>query len=167
MLVSPEWCRMMARYNAWQNDGLRMVVAELSPEALTLDRGAHFGSILMTLSHILWADRTWLARIESRHHDLGGVADSVRHAPDARTWIEARTKADDALLAWASRVTPETLAAPLTWTPASGGPPRTKDLGLIVSHMFNHQTHHRGQVHAMLTSAGVQPQATDLTAMPS
>ena len=167
MLVTPEWCRTMARYNAWQNDGLQEMVAVLPAEALTLDRGAFFGSILRTLSHLLWADRVWLARIEGRAHELGGIAESVTLAPDARAWAKGRREADAALAAWADAVTAEALAGDLTWTSASGGSARTEALGLVASHVFNHQTHHRGQVHAMLTSAGARPGASDLIAMPA
>ena len=166
MLVTSDWCRMMARYNGWQNGGLLALVADLPEEELRRDRGAWFGSILGTLNQILWADRTWMGRILGAPQDLGGIPASIHLTSTPAAWAEARQAADRDLSSWAAGLSEAGLARDLTWTPASGGPARTQGMGLVVTHMFNHQTHHRGQVHAMLTAAGVRPPATDLIAMP-
>jgi uncharacterized damage-inducible protein DinB len=166
MLVTPDWCRMMARYNAWQNGGLLTLVAAMSEEELRRDRGAWFGSILGTLNHILWADRVWLGRIQAAMPDIGGIPTSVNLTTTPAAWAEARQEADQNLSDWAAALAEADIARDLTWTSFSGGPPRTQPMGVIVTHMFNHQTHHRGQVHAMLTAAGLRPPATDLVAMP-
>ncbi len=166
MLVTADWCRMMARYNAWQNSGLIEIVAALPEDELLRDRGAWVGSILATLSHLLWADRTWMGRIRGDAPSFGGIPESVRMAPTAAAWAKARRETDDDLLHWTAQLPDAALDQGLTWTPASGGPARTQPLAIVVSHMFNHQTHHRGLVHAMLTAAGVRPPPTDLIAMP-
>ena len=73
-----------------------------------------------------------------------------------------RAAFDAVIIGWAEKVDPTWLAGDLTWY--SGGAKRdmTKPAGLLVAHMFNHQTHHRGQAHALLTAAGVDPGDTDL-----
>jgi len=166
-LVTPDWCRLLARYNAWQNEGLLSLVPTLPEEELRRDRGAFFGSILATLSHLLWADRVWLARLHGEPVTFGGIPESVALAPTLDLWVEERRRADQRLLTWAEGISMQALSRDFAWTGTGGGPPRSQPLGLVVSHMFNHQTHHRGQVHAMLTAAGVTPQPTDLIAMPA
>ncbi|MEQ9176308.1 MAG: DinB family protein, partial [Alphaproteobacteria bacterium] len=63
-MITPEYCRMMARYNAWQNRQLTESLDAQPLEVLTEDRGAFFGSILGTLNHLLWGDRMWMARFD-------------------------------------------------------------------------------------------------------
>ena len=73
---------------------------------------------------------------------------------------------DDTIDAWAARVTDDDLASDLNWHAVVLKRDMSKPLSLLVTHLFNHQTHHRGQVHAMLTSAGAKPDDTDLFLMP-
>jgi uncharacterized damage-inducible protein DinB len=73
---------------------------------------------------------------------------------------------DDDILVWARAVTPETLAEPMTWTSRMYGFTQTHPRWVQVVQMFNHQTHHRGQVHALLTAAGVDVGPTDLPVLP-
>ena len=58
------------------------------------------------------------------------------------------------------------LVGPLTWTSSTNGKTMTKPKAECILHFFNHQTHHRGQIHAMFTAAGHKPQSTDLVLMP-
>ena len=66
---------------------------------------------------------------------------------------------------WADKLEPDWLAANLTWYSFGAGREITQPKWLLVTHMFNHQTHHRGQVHCMLTQAGGKPHDTDLPLM--
>lgn len=166
MLVTPDWCRLMARYNAWQN-GVQLRIVEAMPEEeLTRDRGAFWRSILGTLSHILYADRVWLHRLAGLPRPEGTLAASDRLVGTASDWAGARRQADADLAGWAAALTPAALEGDLTWTSPAAGGVVTKPRGLIVTHLFNHQTHHRGQVHAMLTAAGQRPGDTDLAFIP-
>ena len=74
---------------------------------------------------------------------------------------------DADLAAWAGQQRDEDLTGTLTWYSQSAEREIKKPLGLILTHLFNHQTHHRGQVHAMLTAAGARPDQTDLPFLPS
>lgn len=166
-LVTPDWCRMMARYNAWQNGGQIRIVRGLPEAELTRDRGAFWGSILGTLSHLVYADRIWLHRLAGLPKPDGTLKDSHRLVTGAGAWADARTATDAALSAWAESLAEQDLAGDLTWTSPAAGRVVTKPRDLLVTHLFNHQTHHRGQVHAMLTAAGARPDDTDLAFMPA
>jgi uncharacterized damage-inducible protein DinB len=74
---------------------------------------------------------------------------------------------DEAIVAWADQMPPDWPAGTLTWITSSTGRDMTRPNGLLAMHFFNHQTHHRGQVHAMLTAAGAKPEVTDLVFMES
>jgi uncharacterized damage-inducible protein DinB len=156
----------MARYNAWQNAGLLDLVPQLPPEELTRDRGAFWGSILGTLNHLLWGDRIWLHRLSGSAKPDEALPESAHLAPDAATWAARRRETDSALTAWAEALTPADLEGDFSWFSPAAGRQVSRPRALIVTHVFNHQTHHRGQVHAMLTAAGLRPAATDLPFMP-
>ncbi|WP_068115105.1 DinB family protein [Tropicimonas marinistellae] len=156
----------MSRYNAWQNKALMVATEVMDEVALTENRGAFFGSIFATLNHILWADRVWMARIDGWTRPAGGIADSPQLYPTLAAWKADRMRADAKLVLWARRLRPSALRGDLTWKSGATGREQCKPMATCVAHMFNHQTHHRGQVHAMLTAAGVTPAATDLVFMP-
>ncbi|NCO85203.1 MAG: damage-inducible protein DinB [Rhodobacterales bacterium] len=166
MLVTPEYCRLMARYNAWQNTGLRRMVAAMDPAELSADRGAFFGSIMATLNHLLWADQVWLHRLAGHPAPDCGIAQSVALTPTAAVWGAERFRTDGRLTLWAEGVRAVDLLGNLTWQSGAAGRQVSRPVGLLVAHLFNHQTHHRGQVHAMLTAAGQRPGDTDLFLMP-
>ena len=167
MLITPDYCRLMARYNAWQNHGLRRLIEPASAEVLMQDRGAFFGSILGTLNHLVWADRVWLARFQGATLPPGKIADSPHVRPTAAAWGAERVRTDARLTLWAGTLGADDLSGDLTWLSGAVGRAVSRQMDMLVVHMFNHQTHHRGQVHAMLTAAGLRPQDTDLFLMPS
>ncbi len=166
MIVTPDYCRVMARYNAWQNDGLRRMLTAMPDEALRRDRGAFFGSILATVNHILWADRMWMSRLAGGEKPAGGIAESVDLTPTAAVWGAERFRTDGAITLWAERLDAVDLVGDLVWRSGVTGREERRPVARVVMHLFNHQTHHRGQVHAMLTAAGMSPGATDLFLMP-
>ena len=166
MLVTPDWVRLMARYNAWQNGVHLRLVPRLPEDEVSRDRGAFWGSLLGTLNHLLWADRMWLHRLADLPRPEASLAESPRLTADVAAWAEARREADEDLSRWAGHLTAADLEGDLSWTSPAAGRTVTKPRALLVTHLFNHQTHHRGQVHAMLTAAGLRPDDTDLFLMP-
>ena len=166
-MITPDYCRLMARYNAWQNLSLYNAARGLSDADRQRDRGAFFGSIEGTLCHLLWADLIWMSRLD------GGVGPKpVPFGPEtarAYDWSEMlalRPQVDARIASWAWMVTEAELAGDLTWHSAVMQRDLSKPMALCVMHVFNHQTHHRGQVHAMLTAAGARPDDTDIPFMP-
>ena len=158
---------LMARYNAWQNHQLSELVAPLSAEELTQDRGSFFGSILGTLNHLLWGDGLWMSRwSDSVTRPPGGIAESTHLTGSAQDWASARRELDGQILAWAGALGPADLAGDLSWYSGAQGREVRQPLATCIVHFFNHQTHHRGQVHAMLTAAGQGAPTSDLVFMP-
>jgi uncharacterized damage-inducible protein DinB len=161
-VIDKSFVTTMAAYNAWQNQSLYGAADTLTDAARRQDRGAFFGSIHATFCHLLWGDRMWLSRF------AGTPKPSVPGSESARMiepWGElaAERRATDALIGdWAAGLSPDWLAGDLTWVSGVSRRELTRPKTLLVAHFFNHQTHHRGQVHAMLTAAGAKPDDTDL-----
>ena len=160
-MIDPDYVRAMARYNRWQNGSLYAAADALSDEARRQDRGAFFKSIHATLNHLLWADTMWMSRFSDAPRPTGTLRDSVLFVDDWTTLKPERVAMDDRIAAWAEGVDAAALSGELQWR-SSIGTNMVKPRWLAVAHFFNHQTHHRGQVHAMLTAAGARPEDTDL-----
>lgn len=161
-MISPDHVRLMARYNAWQNTSLFGAANGLDDAARRQDRGAFFGSIFGTLNHIAWGDSVWLNRFTGRPKPSLPNRESAKLFPDWPALVAARQGLDDEILAWAASVTPDWLATVQTWYSGAAGRDVSRPNWALAAHFFNHQTHHRGQVHAMLTAAGTRPDDTDL-----
>lgn len=161
-MIDPAYCQMMARYNAWQNKGVRAVVEAMPMDELTKDRGAFFKSIFATLNHLLWADQLWMSRLAGTPapgpHNLD-------YMPTIAAWGAERFRTDGLITQWARKVQALDLTGDLTWQAVMDQTEYTVPKAMCVVHVFNHQIHHRGQVHAMLTAAGQVLPATDITAM--
>jgi uncharacterized damage-inducible protein DinB len=166
VMIGPTYVQRMARYNRWQNENLYGVAESLSPEEREKERGAFFGSIHKTLSHLLWADRVWMNRFTDQPRPPGGIPDSVTLYPDWRALSDERARFDQLIIAWADGIDQAWLAGDQTYRSGAAGRDLTRPRWLIVTHMFNHQTHHRGQVHCMLTQAGGKPHDTDFPLTP-
>lgn len=156
---------MMARYNSWQNKSVYAAAESLSADEREADRGAFFKSIHATLSHILWGDQMWMNRFAGTPKPATGLADSPVFVTQWQALRTDRVVFDQQIEEWAQSLDEAWLGGVMTWYSGAAGRKITAEHSLLVTHMFNHQTHHRGQVHAMLTSAGVCPEDTDLMLM--
>lgn len=161
-MISPGWCRLMAAYNAEMNRRLYGAADTLDDAARRADRGAFWGSIHGTLSHLLWGDTIWMSRFDGGEKPPVGMKESPAMVPGWQELKAARTAADARIAAWAAGLTEARLAAPLTWFSAAAKRETTMPLWVTATHFFNHQTHHRGQAHALLTAAGAAIGDTDL-----
>ncbi len=161
-MITPEYVRTMAAYNAEMNRRIYDAAARLSDEERRRNRGAFWGSIHGTLNHILWGDTTWMTRFDGWEKLPAGIKESDGLHQDFFALRDARAEADRRISDWAGRVKPDWLGGDLAWVSAVLGKEISKPKGLLVTHFFNHQTHHRGQVHAMLTAAGEKTGDTDL-----
>ena len=160
--VTPGYVRMMAGYNAEMNRRLYTAAGRLPDLERRRDRGAFWASIHGTLAHLIWADRQWMSRFAEWERNTVPLANS---AQDDRPFpeLEAERIAYDVKIeAWASLVSEAWLNGDLVWFSGAAGREMRRPLGVLVPHFFNHQTHHRGQVHALLTAAGEQTGDTDL-----
>ncbi|HEY8065939.1 MAG TPA: DinB family protein [Methylosinus sp.] len=164
-MIAPAFAQKMARYNAWQNESLYAAADTLSDQARRADRGAFFKSIHGTLNHLLWADTMWMSRIASGPNPNIPLADSVSFRADWTALKEERAAMDVQLIAWADALDEAALDGDFSWYSGAKQTDIVKPRRLVVVHIFNHQTHHRGQAHALLTAAGARPQDTDLIFM--
>lgn len=162
--MSPEHAVMMARYNDWINRNLYAVAADLSDAERKADRGLFFGSIHGTLNHLLLADRIWLGRftgepptVQRLDQELFAGFEPLR---------SARVETDRFILDWTAGLTEAELAGTLEYRSISNPAPKSCPLWVAVTHLFNHQTHHRGQITAALSQLGRDYGVTDLIAMP-
>lgn len=166
-MISPDYVRQMARYNAWQNANLYGCADQLSEEERKRERGAFFGSVQGTLAHLLFGDQTWMHRLTgSPKPRAGSIAESVHAYPN---WLELkaeRTAFDAVISEWAASLDQSALEGDLRWFSGLAQRDFVMPRWVLVSHMFNHQTHHRGQVHCMLTQAGKRPGITDMLFAP-
>jgi len=170
-MISPSHARTMAVYNRWMNERLYAVCAPIPDAERKSDRGAFFKSIHGTLNHLLFGDRAWLGRfLGADRNDSNGrfyilrtdyiLFDDFDALRAERAWLDGEIER------WAAGLTAVWLAADFTWTSGIDGKTRTFPGWLLATHMFNHQTHHRGQLTTLLMQLGVDPGATDIPWMP-
>ncbi|WP_431282908.1 DinB family protein [Humitalea sp. 24SJ18S-53] len=165
-MITQPWVATMAAYNTEMNRRLYAAASRLTEAERRLDRGAFFGSIQGTLNHLLWGDTIWMSRFDGWAPPAIALRDSPRLHDRFEALSKARQDTDARIEAWAARVTPAFLAGETRYFSGALQREIQRPNGLLVTHVFNHQTHHRGQVHAMLTAAGQSTGDTDLVAMP-
>jgi len=161
-MITLDHVRTMADYNRWQNGNIYCAADELTDAQRREPRGAFFGSIHGTLNHLLWGDQIWMSRFADTPKPKGGIPQSVALFEGWDDLKRERQAFDSVIIDWAATLAPGWLEGDLTWFSGAAGREVTKPKWLLVTHLFNHQTHHRGQVHCMLTQCGVKPGATDL-----
>lgn len=161
-MITPGWVRAMAAYNAEMNRRWYAAAETLTDAQRQEPVGAFFGSLHGTLSHLLWADHTWMSRFDGWEKPGVGIPGSASFEPDWAALVRRRVETDARISAWAARLAEPDLEGMLSWFSGAAGREMTKPRWLLVSHMFNHQTHHRGQAHALLTRFGAKTQDTDL-----
>lgn len=141
---------MFARYNAWANSRLYDAARALADADYRADRGAFFKSVHGTLNHLLVTDRVWMhrftgigippGRLDAILFDEFSALDAARREEDAR------------IVSYVSGLTSEALSGTISYRRVSTPELMTQPLAPALAHWFNHQTHHRGQAHALLTS---------------
>jgi len=148
-MITPAFVATMARYTAWQNLSLYDAADGLDEAERLRGRRAVFGSMQRTCADILWGDAIWISRLS-----------------DWPTLRRARRAAGDWIRAWAEALGPGDLDGDLAWHSGAMRRDIVQPMAVCITHRFSHQTHHRGEVHAMLTAAGARPGPTDLIFMP-
>ena len=151
---------LMARFGGWANERLYGAVSGLSEDAYRKDGGAFFGSIHNTLNHLLVVDRLWTGRIEGRDRGITAL-DQILH-DDFSSLREARTAEDRRLIDVVDGLSDAALERPVTYRRTVGEGEQKMRCDHILLTLFNHQTHHRGQVHVLLTQAGIVPPPLDV-----
>jgi len=150
----------LARYNAWANRQLYDAAAELSDDEYRADRGAFFKSMHGTLNHLLTADQVWMHRFTGQGPSPDRL-DMIQHETlaDLR---RAREAEDKRILDYVDGLTDAQLAGSIRYRRVSTPEVFEQALAPALAHFFNHQTHHRGQAHAIITACGQKTGDTDL-----
>jgi uncharacterized damage-inducible protein DinB len=161
-MVTPAYVRTMAAYNAEMNRRLYDAAARILDQDRRGDRGAFWGSLHGTLSHLLWGDQAWMSRFDNWPKPVVIQKQSASMVEGFEELRRLRIDADARIADWASRVTDIWLAGDLTWFSPSANLEMSKPRSFLVTHFFNHQTHHRGQAHALITACGEKTADTDL-----
>jgi uncharacterized damage-inducible protein DinB len=148
-----------ARYNRLANEALYEACAVLSDEERRRDLGAFFGSVHGTLNHLLLGDRIWMARFEGDTHPSTGL-DAILYDDFAALRL-ARAVMDARIEAFVLELPPGFAAGSIRYV-NNAGITSQDPLDVLLPHFFNHQTHHRGQVHTLLSQLGRDPPVLDL-----
>jgi uncharacterized damage-inducible protein DinB len=148
----------LAAYNRWANRRMYADAASLPDETRKRPAGLFFGSIHGTLNHLLVADYIWMRRFTGQGPRPERL-NQILHE-DFSELQAAREAEDDRIFAFVTAL--ENYDKVLEYQNSSGKTFR-QDLAPALAHFFNHQAHHRGQVHAGLTIAGIrEPTSLDL-----
>ena len=153
-----------AGYNAWANTRLYAAAARLPEADYRRDGGAFFGSVHATLNHLLGTDRVWFSRcagVEAVQGPVPTRLDAILFDDFAQ--LRAAREREDAAIQRYVRGLPESAYAGLIrYRRVSTPHEHTQPLPEALAHWFNHQTHHRGQAHALLTQLGGKDFAPEL-----
>lgn len=150
---------LLANYNRWANRALFEACGRLGDTGARAARPAFFGSILGTLNHLLVGDRTWLARL--RNEPNPGYSLDQTLCDDLTDMDHARRTEDEKIVAFVDSLDAAGFNATIKYRNTSGAA-FENTVSDTLTHMFNHQTHHRGQVHDMLSQTDVPPPELDL-----
>lgn len=163
--------QLLADYNRWMNENVYKAAAQLNETDLKADRGAFFGSVFGTLSHILVGDTLWMKRFVVHLSPAVPFDYIVRlRTPvsldevvyeDLRDLHQSRVQMDEAIGEFASNLNEKSLSTTMSYVNTKGIS-SSKNFGALIQHFFNHQTHHRGQVSTLLNQVGVDVGVTDL-----
>ena len=154
---------MMASYNAWANARLFRMAGALADELYRKEVGAFFKSLHGTLNHLLVSDRIWMRRLTG----LGDHPNKLNTIifGDLSSLHAARVEEDSRIIGFVQGLTEPSFEEDLDYRMLNGAPQR-QPRREILAHLFNHQTHHRGQAHVILTVLGVtEPDPLDLLIM--
>ena len=151
--------RMLARYNRLANAVLYAACGRLSEEERQQTRPAFFRSIHGTLNHIMVGDRIWMGRFEGR--DMPSTALDAILYPDLASLQAARDVEDARIETYTVTLETGGLEGYIAYVNNAGAHCRDP-MTVLLAHLFNHQTHHRGQIHDMLSQTAVAPPSLDM-----
>ena len=148
-----------AHYHRWADARLFAALADLSDTERKADRKAFFGSIHGTANHLLVVARAWMGRLEGRDYGIRALDEELY---DDFVGLHAAVEdMDDHIVAWVEGLSAARWDKPCTYKTMTGET-QTTPVPELLGHLFNHATHHRGQIHHMIGAAGSAPPPLDL-----
>lgn len=164
-MYNGSYYQLMAEYNCWMNQSLYSVCLMIPDEKRKQDLGAFFKSIHGTLNHLLYGDKAWMGRFTNNSFSVAAIGQEL-YADFEELRVE-REKMDQQILEWSIKLDPLWLRQPFEYTSNVDGKRRVLPASILVTHMFNHQTHHRGQITTLIKQLGYEPGVTDIPWLPS
>lgn len=165
-MITVEYCKYFARYNRWQNQSIYSAAQKLPDVTRKRHMGAFFKSIHATLNHLLVGDHLWLDRLDGVPTTITSLGQELYN--DFDELATQRDHADSRIDRFVATLDDATLAGSLTFQRLSGDKGElTLPLAIVMMQLFNHQTHHRGQVTTLLKQCGVDVGVTDLPMLPA
>lgn len=159
-----DYSQLMAQYNRWMNQKLYAVCAEIPDAERKRDLGAFFNSIHGTLNHLLYGDKALMGRFVGEPFNITVIGQELY--ANFEELRKARDKTDREILEWSRHLDPDWLKQPFQYTSNVDDKTRVLPTWVLVTHMFNHQTHHRGQVTTLIKQLGYEPGIIDIPWLP-
>lgn len=156
--------QLMAQYNLWMNQKIYAICSDIPDEQRKQDIGAFFKSVHGTLNHLLYGDKAWMGRFTNNPFSVNAIAQELYSNFDALK-VE-RENTDREILEWSKHLDSKWLSQEFEYTSNVDNKRRILPSWVLVTHMFNHQTHHRGQVTALIKQLGYDPGVTDIPWLP-
>jgi len=163
--VTPIHVRMMAAYGAWMNGRMLDLCGKLTDAERKRDLGAFFKSIHGTFDHLVYGDVAWMGRFTGSPMPTKRIGVVVHESWDGLA--AARRAMDGRMEDWARDVSEQWLAETMSYVSVNDGKTRILPRWVLVTHMFNHGTHHRGQLTTLMKQLGIDPGVTDLPWLPA
>ena len=151
---------LMARFNQWANARLYDTVARLAEKDYRTDRKLFFGSIHRTLNHLMVVDRLWTRRIDGEPHGVSSLDMVLYDRFDELR--KAREEEDRRLIRQVDALEHSDMRKSIRYRRIIGDAEAQTRCDHILITLFNHQTHHRGQIHAALTQSDIEPPPLDV-----
>lgn len=151
----------LARWTVWANTLLFDACATLEPDEYYLCRENAFKSIHLTLNHLLVMDIVWLSRLEGVTHDIPSM--DYQLCPTFEALREKRAELDDLLIEVVTRASASRYGGETLSYLSMDGRPSSLPVNVVLTHLFLHHSHHRGQIHCMLSQTPIHPPSMDIT----
>ena len=164
-MIDCQYCLMMAQYNQWMNQTLYQICDGIPDVERKRDRGAFFGSIHGTLNHLLYGDFAWVGRFKNQPDAIKAIGQDLY--ADFAQLRQVREQTDREIVAWSVTLAQSWLQQPCEYTSNMDQKTRVIPTWILVVHLFNRQTHHRGQITTLLSQMGYDVGVTDLPWLPS
>ncbi|NJM61642.1 MAG: damage-inducible protein DinB [Oscillatoriales cyanobacterium RU_3_3] len=159
-MYNGNYYQLMAEYNGWMNQKIYAVCLEMSDAQRKQNLDAFFKSIHGTLNHLLYGDRVWMGRFTDRPFSASAIGQELY--ADFHELKAERERTDREIINWTQQLDPQWLNEPFEYTSNVDNNSRVLPAWVLVTHMFNHQTHHRGQVTTLIKQLGFEPGITDI-----
>ena len=165
-MISIDYCKRFARYNRWQNQSVYAAAGKLPDGTRKRNMGAFFKSIHGTLNHLVVGDQLWLDRFEGLPTSITSLDQELHDDFDELT--KKRELTDNRLDRLVASLDDTRLSGTLKFRRLSGDKGElTLPVSIVMMQLFNHQTHHRGQVTTLLMQCGVDVGVTDMPMLPA